>query len=123
MNEMAAKFNPWTFFSEIEIPDNLEEYLIEGEEAILAYKTIRDIALFTNKRIIIKDAQGITGKKVETYTIPYKSINLYSTENSGRLLDWNSEIELWTKSGQIKINIKKGIDVSKIDKLIASYIL
>ncbi|MFV0275502.1 MAG: PH domain-containing protein [Bacilli bacterium] len=122
MNEVSNKFNIWTFSSEIDIPNDVDGYLIKNEEALLAFKTIRDIAIFTNKRIIIRDAQGIMGKKIETYTIPYSSINMYSTENAG-FIDINTELELWTKAGHLKINLKKGIDISKIDKIIANYIL
>ena len=48
---------------------------------------------------------------------------MYSTENAGRLLDFNAELELWTKAGHFKINIRKGIDIRKVDRLIASHIL
>lgn len=113
----------WTFFQECSIPDDVSDLLIDGEHAVCAYKTIRDSAIFTNKRLIIRDSQGIMGKKVEMYTLPYSSINMYSTENSGKLLDFNSELELWTRAGNIKIQLKRGIDIRKIDRLIATAIL
>lgn len=112
----------WTFISECEIPSDVKDLLIKGEEAVAAYKTIRDCAIFTNKRIIIKDAQGFTGKKIEVYSIPYSSINMWSTENAG-MIDFNSEVELWTRAGHFKINLSKGIDVRKFDKLMANYVL
>lgn len=96
--------------------------LVQGEEAIAAYKTIRDSAIFTNKRLIVRDAQGITGKKVEIYSLPYSSINMWSTENAGTI-DFNAEVELWTRAGHIKINLKKGIDVRRFDRLIAEALL
>ena len=83
----------WTFYDEVAVPENIKEILIEGEIPEVAYKTIRDIAVITNKRFIIADRQGITGKKIEIYTIPFKSIDMYSTENGGRL-DTNAEIEI-----------------------------
>ncbi len=97
--------------------------LIEGETAIAAYKTFRDTAIFTTKRLIVRDAQGLTGKKVEIYSLPYSSINMYSSENAGKVLDFNSELELWTRAGHIKVKLNKGIDIRKLDKLIASNIL
>lgn len=112
----------WTFLGECALPNDVDNLLIEGEVAVAAYKTFRDSAIFTNKRIIIRDAQGITGKKVEIYSIPYCSINMWSTENAG-IIDLNSEVELWTKAGHFKINLSKGVDVRKFDKLMASYIL
>ena len=113
----------WTFSSQVTVPKDVNELLVPGEEAIVAYQTIRDVAIFTNKRLIVKDAQGITGKKVEMYTLPYKSIVMYSSENAGKLLDINAEMELWTLAGHIKIKISSGADVRKIDKILAEYIL
>ena len=116
------KILSWTFLNECPIPKDVDSMLIKGEEAIAAYKTLRDSAIFTNKRIIIRDAQGITGKKVEAYSIPYNSINMWSTENAG-MIDFNSEVELWTRAGHLKINLNRGIDIRKFDKLIAENIL
>lgn len=113
----------WTFVSECPIPDDVQDLLVEGEVAVAAYKTFRDSAVFTSKRLIVRDAQGLTGKKVEIYSLPYASINMWSSENAGKLLDFNAELELWTRVGQIKINLQKGIDVRKFDKMIANFIL
>lgn len=112
----------WTFISETSTPTEVKAVLIEGEEAIISYKTIRDTAVVTNKRIIIADKQGITGKKIEMYTIPFKSIIMYSSENAGHI-DFNSELELWTRAGRFKLLLHKGVDIRKLDKLIAKHIL
>ena len=112
----------WTFISPCDIPDDVSEILVEGEKPVCAYKTIRDSAVFTNKRLIVRDAQGITGKKVEVYTLPYSSIVMYSTENAGRL-DFDAEVEMWTKAGRITISLSKGVDIRALDKVLATYIL
>ncbi|MBF0715103.1 PH domain-containing protein [Gemelliphila palaticanis] len=112
----------WTFIKEVSVPSDVQNLLIAGEVAKAAYTTIRDVAIFTNKRLIVKDAQGITGKKVEIYSLPYSSVKMWSTENAGTF-DFNSEVELWTQAGHIKINLKKGIDIRKFDKLLAEAIL
>lgn len=113
----------WTLFSECPIPNDVNDLLVEGEVAVAAYKTFRDSTIFTNKRLIVRDAQGITGKKVEIYSLPYSSILMWSTENAGSFLDVNAEVELWTKADHIKVNLKKGLDIRKFDKLIANAIL
>ena len=113
----------WTLISECPVPNDVNDILVEGEVAIASYKTLRDSAIFTNKRLIVRDAQGLTGKKVEIYSLPYSSIYMWSTENAGSLFDVNAEVELWTKAGHIKVNLKKGIDIRKFDKLIAEAIL
>jgi len=116
------KFMAWTFTEEVPVPDTVKEMLIEGEESKVAYKTIRDVAVVTNKRLIIADRQGLTGKKIEVYTIPFKSIVMYSSENGGTF-DLNAELELWTKTGHFKLNLNKKVDVRKLDKIIAEAIL
>jgi ribosomal protein L30E len=113
----------WTFVEEVAVPETVHALLIDGEHPVGAYRTIRDVATITNKRIIIADKQGLTGKKIEIYTIPFKSIVMYSSENAGSFLDFNAELELWTKAGHFKINLGKGIDIRKLDRPIASYIL
>jgi hypothetical protein len=118
----AESVTVWTFVSEIPIPTDIDPILVEGETTIAAYKTFRDSAVFTSKRLIVRDAQGITGKKVELYSLPYSSINMWSSENAGTL-DFNAEIELWTRAGHIKIKLGKGIDVRRLDKLIAQVVL
>lgn len=122
MAETAAIL-AWTLISECPIPDDVSNLLVEGETAVAAYKTLRDSAIFTNKRLIVRDAQGLTGKKVEIYSLPYSSINMWSSENAGRFFDFNSEVELWTRAGHIKVNLQKGVDVRKFDKLIANALL
>lgn len=112
----------WTFFREVSIPEDASELLLKDERAVAAYATIRDVALFTNKRLLIKDVQGLTGKKVEIYSLPYSSILAWSSENAG-MLDINAEIEIWTLAGKIKINLKRDINIRRFDKLIASFIL
>lgn len=113
----------WTLVSECPIPEDVNDLLVEGEVAVAAYKTFRDSAIFTNKRLIVRDAQGITGKKVEIYSLPYSSINMWSTENAVKFLDFNAEVELWTRAGHIKVNLKKDVDIRKFDKLISNAIL
>ncbi len=119
MEKMLA----WTFVSEVTSPTKEEtQILLENEVVEARFKTVRDIAIITDKRIIVIDSQRITGKKKEIYVIPFKSINMYSTENSGTI-DFNSEVELWTRAGHIKLNLKKGIDVHRFSKILAKHIL
>ncbi|ANP73503.1 PH domain-containing protein [Cryobacterium arcticum] len=118
----TAAITTWTFVSEIPIPADVEPMLVPGERAVAAYKTFRDSAVFTTKRLIVRDAQGITGKKVEMYSLPYSSVNMWSSENAGTL-DINAEIELWTRAGHIKIKVGKAVDVRALDRLITHAVL
>src|SRR5690625_533352 len=123
LTSAVANIAAWTFVSECPIPDDIGPLLVEGEQPIAAYKTFRDSAVFTTKRLIVRDAQGLTGKKVEIYSLPYNAINMWSSENAARMLDFNSELELWTRAGHIKINLNRGVDIRKLDHLIAHVVL
>ncbi|OOF51944.1 hypothetical protein BKK54_00975 [Rodentibacter genomosp. 1] len=122
MSELKANL-VWIFHQECEAPEDVQNLLVTGEYVVQAYRALRDIAIFTNRRLIVRDAQGFTGKKVEIYSLPYSSINMWSSENAGRLLDFTAEIELWTRAGHIKLQLDKKIDVRRFDKLIAECIL
>ncbi|MEH3034649.1 MAG: PH domain-containing protein [Aeromicrobium erythreum] len=119
----TAAITSWTLIQEIPIPPDVTNLLVEGEQAVTAYKTFRDSAIFTTKRLIVRDAQGLTGKKVEIYSLPYSRIDMWSSENAGKLLDVNAELELWTRAGHIKIKLDKKIDIRRLDNLIAWAVL
>ncbi|SHJ82598.1 PH domain-containing protein [Hathewaya proteolytica DSM 3090] len=85
--------------SEVEIEGvvkNFEQLIAEGEVVEAAYKLVRDMIIFTNKRIIFIDKQGITAKKIEYLSVPYKSINTYSVETVGHF-DLEAELVLHIK--------------------------
>ena len=112
----------WIFYQESPVPHDVQELLINGEVAERAFRTVRDVAIFTNKRLIVKDVQGLTGSKVEIYSLPYSSVHMWSTENAG-MLDFTSEVELWTRAGNIKIQLKRDINIRTFERLLAEYIL
>lgn len=122
MDASVSAITAWTFVEECPIPQDVTELLVPEERAIAAYKTFRDSAVFTTKRLIVRDAQGLRGKKVEIYSLPYSAINMWSSENAGTL-DLNAEIELWTRAGRVKIAVGKNVDVRRLDHLIANAVL
>ena len=73
--------------------------------------------------MIVSDAQGLRGKKVEVYSLPYSSINMWSSENAGSILDFTCELELWIRAGKIKISVGKQVDIRRLDMLIAMCVL
>ena len=113
----------WTLVSQIETPADLLPLLVDGEQPVVSFKTFRDSATFTTQRLIVRDAQGLTGKKIEMYSLPYSSIHMWSSENAGGMLDRDAEMELWTRAGHIKVKLKKGIDIRYLDRLIAHCVL
>ena len=94
----------FNFYGEIEIPQSLMAFVSRNEQALFAVKTVRDAALFTDKKVLICDKQGITGKKTEYYAIPYNKIVTYAIETAGHF-DIDSEIKL-TLTGGIEIEMQ-----------------
>jgi hypothetical protein len=99
--------------------------LIEGEEITQAFKIIRDTFVFTNRRLVLVDKQGITGKKTEYLSIPYREISRFSVETAGTF-DMDSELKIYISgndSPTVKKEFSKGTDIKAIQKTLASYIL
>lgn len=119
----TAPILAWTLQNEIPVPDDVRALLVEGEQAVASFKTFRDSATFTTLRLIVRDAQGLTGKKIEVYSLPYSSINMWSTENAAGKLDRDAEVELWTRAGHIKVKLTKHADIRRIDSLLAWAVL
>ncbi|MGL4570185.1 MAG: PH domain-containing protein [Clostridium sp.] len=98
----------FTFYSEVAVPENLMNFVNGNERALFAVKTIRDAALFTDKKMLICDKQGLTGKKVEYYAIPYSKIVTYAIETAGHF-DMDAEIKLVLAGGiEIELEFIKG---------------
>lgn len=112
----------WTFRFKCELDHKIVDMLVDGEEVVQRYSTIRDIACLTNKRLIVCDTQGITGKKKEVYSLPYRSIDMWSSENAGHF-DLDSELELWTKAGHFKLKLSGKCNIAEFDRILGNEIL
>lgn len=96
---------------------------VAGEEIIGVYKAIRDYVVFTNKRIISVNVQGVTGKKKDFTSLPYSKIQVFSIETAGTL-DLDSELELYFSGlGLVKFEFSGASDIVKIGQLISNAIL
>lgn len=99
--------------------------LIEGEEIELGFKLIRDTFIFTSKRLILVDKQGLTGSKIEYKSISYKSITRFSIETAGTF-DLDAELKIWISSEQIpsiKKQFNKSVNVYDVHNVLATYVL
>jgi Protein of unknown function (DUF1696). len=97
--------------------------LVDEEIVIGSYVSMRDRVVFTNKRIISCNVQGMTGKKVDYTSIPYSKIQCYSVETSG-VFDRDAELELWLSSvGKIKFELSAGADIKNLCRSISEFIL
>lgn len=82
---------------------DIQQILINGEQVIGAYKAMRDYCVFTNKRVIAVNVQGMTGKKKDFTSLPYSKVSAYSVETAG-VLDLDSELEMYFSGlGKVKL--------------------
>jgi hypothetical protein len=108
--------------------DLLRDYgklLLHDEEIEVGFKLIRDTFIFTSKRLILIDKQGITASKTEYKSISYKSISRFSVESSGTF-DMDAELKIWVSSEQdpsIRKMFSKSVDVYEVQKILALYVL
>ena len=102
----------------------LDAVFVDGEKIMRAFRVIRDLFIFTDKRLILIDKQGITGKKAEYHSIPYKSISHFSVESAGTF-DMDAEIKIYISGNMnpIEREFKRGTDVKGIQKTLAHFIL
>ena len=97
--------------------------LIEQEQIIGAYKAIRDYCIFTNKRLIAVNVQGVTGKKKDFSSLPYSKVVAYSVETAG-VFDLDSELELYFSGlGKVKFEFTGSSNIVQIGQTISRYIL
>lgn len=97
--------------------------LIDGEEILSIYQGIRDGVVFTNKRIIAINVQGITGKKKDFSSLPYSKIQAYSVETAGTF-DLDSELDLWFSGlGKVRFEFVSKANVAEICRIISNYVL
>lgn len=108
-----------------QVASELEPVLMQGEKIDLAYKLVRDLVVFTDYRLIVVDKQGVTGKKVDYKTFPYKSISRFSVETAGHL-DLDAELKIWI-SGAAEpaqsLQFRKDKSINEIQKALAEAVL
>lgn len=99
------------------------QLLADNENVEKAYRFIRDLFIFTNGRLILIDKQGVTGKKVEYLSIPYKSITHFCVESTG-YFDLDADFVIWISGVEtpIKKEFKKDKSIFDVQKTLASYV-
>jgi hypothetical protein len=107
-----------------ELQKDLEATIIEGETVVKAFRIIRDLFIFTDKRLLLIDKQGVTGKKAEYHSIPYKAISHFSVETAGTF-DMDAEMKIYISGNPTPIQreFKRGTDIVGVQKVLAGLIL
>ncbi|MBR2920752.1 MAG: PH domain-containing protein [Kiritimatiellae bacterium] len=113
--------------SQVDVDKIIKDYeaiFFEGESVECAFILVRDVYIFTTKRLILVDKQGITGRKVEYLSIPYKSITRFSVETAGHF-DLDAELKIWISSAAeptIKKTFNKSANIYQVQKTLAQYV-
>jgi len=109
--------------SPAEVNQQMAGILTEGEPVQVAFRILRDLIVFTDRRLILVDKQGLTGRKVSYLTVPYRAITSFSVETAGSF-DLDSELAIWV-SGRpepIRKTLKRGANILAIQQAIAASI-
>lgn len=127
---MAVNFNTNSVFNlkpinADAVRSEVDGLLIAGEQIEFAFQTIRDQLVFTNKRIISIDVQGITGKRKSFATMPYSKIQYFSIQTPGFMeLFPDSELfVMFTNGFTARFEFKGAVDIGKIGRMLSEYVL
>ena len=113
--------------SEIDLPeleDTFSAILVEGERIERAYKVIRDLIVFTNKRLVLVDKQGATGKKTNFLSIPYRSVARFSKESAGHF-DLDADLRIWVtgRAEPFEKKFKSDRNIDEVYQVLSQYVL
>ncbi len=101
----------------------IQPILLSGEQILGVYKGMRDGAMFTDKRIIAVNVQGITGKKKDFTSLPYNKVQAFSVETAG-VFDLDAELDLWFSGlGKVRFEFASQVDITSICRVIGEHIL
>lgn len=114
----ASKVDP------AQIQKEFAQILAPGESVQHAYQLIRDYFVFTDKRFVLVDKQGLTGSKTEYHSIPYRSITHFSIETGGTF-DLDAELKIWISGNPMPIQktFNKRLSIYEVQQVLASYVL
>jgi hypothetical protein len=106
------------------LQDEFSQLLANGEELVAAYRVVRDMIVFTTKRLIVVNKQGMTGTKVEYLTVPYERIIRFSKESAG-ILDLEAELKIWIvgQHEPLAFAFTRNDNVNQVYKLLSDAVL
>lgn len=106
-----------------DVEDALEKILADDEQVDRAFRLVRDMLIFTNRRLLLVDRQGVTGKKTSYHSIPYRGITHFAVETAGHF-DLESELKIWISGTPepIQKTFSRGQAILEVQKALASYV-
>lgn len=119
-NAYFVKMKP---VSNTQLSGLLAPILLPNETLLCCYQGVRDGVAFTDKRIVVINVQGLTGKKKDFTSLPYSKIQAYSVETAG-VLDTDCELDLWFSGlGKVRIEFINTANIAEICQLISEKVL
>ena len=99
----------------------VQPLLIAGEEIVQTFQSARDGVVFTDRRVIAVNIQGITGIKKSYTVLPYSRVQAFAMESAG-LGDLDGELQLWFSGGlgAVKFELLAGSDLALLCRVIGS---
>ena len=105
------------------VEETLQHALAEDENVEKAFQLVRDLIIFTNRRMILVDRQGMTGKKTDYHSVPYRAVSHFSVESAGHF-DLEAELKIWISGtpDPIQKTFKRGQTIFEVQKALATYV-
>ena len=106
-----------------DIENQLEQILADDEQVERAFRLVRDLLIFTNRRFILVDRQGMTGRKTTYHSIPYRGITNFAVETAGHF-DLEAELKIWISGAAepIQRTFTRGSGILEVQKALATYV-
>ena len=97
--------------------------LAPGEQVHAAYLLVRDAFLFTDRRLILVDKQGVTGRKIEYHSVPYRAVTHFSVETAGTF-DLDADLKIWVSGRDLPFTqqFRKGLSIYAVQAVLAGYV-
>jgi hypothetical protein len=106
-----------------EIDRDVAPLIIDGEQIVASFKAVRDFVVFTDKRLIAVNVQGLTGKKRDFTSLPYSKVQAFSIETAGTF-DLDAELDLWFSGlGKVRLEFKGKANITELGHMIATFVL
>lgn len=119
-NGSVFKLNPC---APDDIAPQVAPILVPGEQVVSCFKAVRDFVVFTDKRLIAVNVQGMTGKKRDFTSLPYSKVQAFSIETAGTF-DLDAELDLWYSGlGKVRLEFRGSSDIRQLGQMIATYTL
>lgn len=101
----------------------VEKLLVPDEKVVFSFTSMRDKLIFTDKRIISVNVQGITGAKIDYTSIPYSKIQVFSIETAGTF-DLDAELDVTVSGlGTVRFELLAKTNIRELGQHMSKYIL